>query len=171
MEKPSTARIALKWGIISAIFSIIFSTILYITDLWMNPWLVSTSYVILTICIFMSMKEYKSLNNGFLNYGEGLGLGTLLSAVAGVFSSTFNYVYTTFVDTSINQKILDIQREGMEKRGMSEEQIEQFMEISANFMSPGIVFLSNILSIIFIGFIISLIIAAIQKNTKPEIEF
>lgn len=171
MEKPSTARIALKWGIISAVFSIIYTTILYVTGLWTNPLLAWVSYIVLAACIFMAMKEYKSMNSGFMGYGEGLGLGTLLSAVMGLLSAVYNYIYTSFVDTTITQKIIDLQRTEMEKRGMSEEQIDQAMQMTASFMSPGLMFLFGVLGVVFVGFILSLIIAAIQKNAKPEVEF
>jgi hypothetical protein len=33
----------------------------------------------------MAMNAYKKENNGFMSYGQGLGIGTLMSAVSGLF--------------------------------------------------------------------------------------
>jgi len=171
MEKPSTARIALKWGLISSIIIIIYTVILYMTGLFKNSALSWISFLILIIGIFFATREYKSLNNGFLSFGEGLGVGTLTSAVAGLIGSIFSYIYINMIDTTIMQQMSDLQRESMEARGMSSEQIDQAMEMAAKFTSPGMIFLFGLLGYVFIGFIFSLIISAIIKKDKPEMNF
>lgn len=171
MEKPSTARIALKWGLITAILIIIYTVILYMTSLFKNPSLSWISFLLLLLGIFMALKEFKTLNDGFMSFSEGLGVGTLLSAVAGLVGSIFNYVYINFIDTTIMQQMSDLQREQLEANGMSSEQIEQAMEIASKFTSPGIVFLFGIIGYILFGFVFSLIVSAIVKNSKPEIGF
>lgn len=171
MEKPSTARIALKWGIVTAVVVIIYSVASFMTGLFKNS---ATSYVAFLFLlggIILAVKEYKSLNNNFLGFGEGLGLGTLLSAVTGIVASIFSLVYITFVDPTIMQQMGDLQREQMESRGMTQEQIDQAMEIAAKFMSPGIIFIIGLLTYIFFGFIWSLIVSAIFKKDKPEMNF
>jgi hypothetical protein len=76
-----------------------------------------------------------------------------------------------FIDTTIMQQMRDMQMEQMEAQGLSSEQIDQAMEIGAKFTSPGIIFLFGIIGYVLFGFLISLVVAAIFKNTKPEIEF
>ena len=171
MEKPSTARIALKWGLITAIVIIIYTVILYMTGLFRNPSLSWLSFCILLIGIVMATREFKALNNGFLSFGEGLGVGTLMSAVTGLIGSIFSYIYINMIDTTIMQQMSDLQREQMEAKGMSSEQIDQAMEIAAKFTSPGLLFLFGVLGYIFFGFIFSLIVSAIMKHTKPETNF
>jgi hypothetical protein len=171
MEKPSTARIALKWGIISAILIIVYSVILYMTGGFKTPSLSWVTFLFLLLGIVMGMREFKSMNNDFMNFSEGLGVGTLVSAVSGLVSSIFSYIYLNFIDTTIMQQMRDMQMEQMESQGLTSEQIDQAMEIGAKFTTPGIMFLFGIIGYVLFGFLISLIVSAILKKTKPELEF
>ncbi|RYU96249.1 DUF4199 domain-containing protein [Emticicia agri] len=171
MENPSTARIALKWGVIASVVVIIYTVVLYMTSLHKNPTLGYISFVFLLGAIVFAIKEYKTLNNNFLSFGEGLGVGTLTSAVTGLISSIFSFVYIMFIDTTIPQQIADMQREQLESRGMTAEQVEQAMEMASKFASPGLIFIFGVLGYIFFGFIWSLIVSAIFKKDKPEMNF
>jgi zinc transporter ZupT len=172
MEKPSSARIALKWGVISAVITIIYSVVLFMTGQHLkNQALSYVSYVFLLGGMILAMKEYRSLNNDFMGFGEGLGLGTLLSAVSSLISSIFSFLYITFIDPTIMQQINDMQREQMESRGMTQEQVDQAMEMVSKFTSPGMIFIIGVLGAIFFGFILSLIVSAVMKKDKPEMNF
>jgi hypothetical protein len=171
MEKPSTARIALKWGIISAILIIIYTVIFYMAGLFRTPSLSWIPFLFLLIGIIMASNEFKSLNNNFMSFSDGLGVGTLMSAVAGLVVSIFSYIYINFIDTTIMKQMGDMQREQMEAKGLSSEQIDQAMELAAKFTTPGLIFLFSIIGYILCGFIFSLIVSAIVKNTKPELDF
>lgn len=171
MEKPSTARIALKWGIITSVVIIIYSVISYMTGLFKNTASSYLSFLFLLGGIILAVKEYKTLSNNFLSFGEGLGVGTLMSAVTGLISSLFSIVYMVMIDTTIMQQLGAMQEEQLEKRGMTPEEIDQTMEMMSKFSSPGMLFVFAVLGYIFFGFIWSLIVAAVQKNEKPEMNF
>jgi hypothetical protein len=113
------------------------------------------------------MKEFRTLNGGFMSYGQGLGIGALLSGIAGFISATYSYIYNEFIDPTLRQQILDKTREDLENRGMDDAQIDAAMEISAKFSSPGMTFVFGIIGSIIIGFILALIISAIMKKDKP----
>ena len=51
MEKVSSARIALKWGLINGILSILLTTILYNTQIWENFVISLMLSFSLTFCI------------------------------------------------------------------------------------------------------------------------
>jgi len=171
MEKPSTARIALKWGVITSVVIIIYTVISYMTGLFKNTTSSYLSFLFLLGGIILAVKEYKTLSNNFLSFGEGLGVGTLMSAVTGLISSLFSIVYMLMIDTTIMQQLGDMQVEQLEKRGMTPEEIDQAMEMVSKFSSPGMLFVFAVLGYIFFGFIWSLIVAAVQKNEKHEMNF
>ncbi len=170
MEKPSTAKIALKWGLISAIIIVVYTIIYYMLSLFKSPISSWIPFAILFFGIFLSMRELKGINQSAMTFGEGVNLGALVSAVAGIIASVFTYVYTHLIDTTIMQQMSDLQREEMVARGLSDEQIEQAMMMVSKFTTPGFVFIFGVFFYIFFGLIFSLILSAIIKK-NPSIEF
>jgi predicted membrane protein len=169
-EQVSTARIALKYGIITAVAVIVYSTLLTVTGLNQNQALSSLGFVILIAGIVWAMRDYREQNSGFMSFGQGLGIGSLMSAIVGLFGAMFTMFYMQFIDTTLIQQSLNKAREDLEKRGMDDTQIDQAMEISQKFMTPGVMFLVQVLTYLVVGFIISLILAAILRKEKPVFE-
>lgn len=169
-EQASTARTALKYGILTSVAIMVFTTILNVSGQSQNKWLAMFSYVIMIVGIVLAMKEFRESNKGFMTYGEGLGLGSLVSAILGFFASMFAMVYIKFIDPTIITQTLDKARADMEAQGLDDAQIDRFMEASQKFSSPGIMFAAGVFSYLFAGFIFSLIIAAIVRREKPVFE-
>lgn len=169
-QEPSTARIALKYGVITAVATIVYTTLLILAEKNQNQGLTSLGLIILVVGMVYAMREFKAENTGYMSYGQGLGIGTLIAAISGLLNSTFTMFYTQFIDTNLMKKALDTAREDMERRGMSDEQIDAGMQFSEKMMSPGILFVAGIFFSIFIGFIISLIVAAILRRNRPVFE-
>lgn len=169
-KEPSVASVALKYGLVGALIGVVYSLILMVTNLNTNPWLSSLSYVILIGTIVVAMQQYKKNNYGYMSYGQGLGIGTLVAAMFGILNSIFVYIYSTFVDPNFMENVMEQQRIELENRGMSDEQIDQALAMSEQFTSPGLMVVWGILGFIISGFIISLIISAIMKKSRPEFE-
>ena len=169
-NQTTTTRTALKWGVIIGIISILYSTAIMVSGQIGNQALTYPVYLIIGVGLYLSMNDFKKENQGFISYGQGLGVGTLMSAISGLISSFFSMAYMKFIDTSISDQIMKKAVEDMEKKGIPEEQIDQAMEISKMFMSPGAMFVMGLLGSVLIGFILSLIIAAIVKKDKSVFE-
>jgi len=163
-EQVSTTRVALKYGIITAVAVIVYSTLINVTGMTQNRALTSLAFVILIVGIVLGMKDYRAQNNTFMSYGQGLGIGSLISAIVGLIGSMFSMFYLEFIDNTIIKQSMDKAREDMETRGMDDAQIDQAMSMTEKFMTPGIMFAMGVLSYVIIGFIISLIIAAIHAQ-------
>ncbi len=167
---PTTTSVALRYGLLTGLVSVIFSLILYLTKLDQSPakWI---GVAILAAGIYLAHIEFKKKNGGFMEYGQGLGIGTLLSVVDGILSGVFIYIYVTFVDINWVQRSMDVTRGQMEARGqMTDEQIDQAMEMTAMFMTGPALLIVSIVVNLLLGFILSLIISAITKNSRPEFE-
>ena len=102
-----------------------------------------------------------------MSYGQGLGIGTTMAVVSSFISTTYSLIYTQFIDTTINQQMLDKARTDMENSGMEDAQIDQMMAFSEKIMSPGLSFGVSIVAAAIFGFIISLVVSAIMKKEKP----
>lgn len=168
-DQPSTARVALKWGLILGVAQIIYSIIIFVSDNFGNRALGSVAYVLIIIGIVLAMRDFRTQNGGYMTYGEGLSTGTLTATISGLLSSLFSVFYMTFIDTGIMERVLDQAREQMEAQGnLSDEKIDQAMEITQKFQSPGILFAFGVLGAAFMGLIFSLIIAAFMRRNKAN---
>lgn len=166
-EKPSTARLALKWGLISGVIFMIWTTVINVAGLFTNQSIQWVSLIISIVIIVMAMREYRTLNSGFMSFGEGVGLGTLLSVISGLVSITYNLIYTNFIDPTIRQQMLDNAREQLENRGMADKDIENAMEITEKIQSPGLQFGVGILFAAIFGVLISMVVAAFLRRNRP----
>lgn len=169
-NRPSVMSIALKFGFITALVAIVYSLILMVTDLGDKTWLASLSYLILIAGMVFGMKQYKEMNDGFMSYGQGLGIGTLIATIYGFLSSVFMWIYTSFVDPEYMERQMLKQEAQMLERGMSQEQIDAGAEIAQSFQGPVMLIVVGTLGAIVIGFLLSLVISAIMKHNRPEFE-
>ena len=168
-DKPSSAKLALKWGGILGIALIVYSTLLYTLGQTANTGLSSLIYVLIAAGLTLGIRDYKMLNGGYLSIGEGVGLGALLSAVSGLLSSAYSVIYTTIIDPGIREQMANQMRAKLEEQGnLTDEQIDQAMEITQKFQTPGLQFLVGVLGSIFIGVIFSLIISAIMRKKRAN---
>ena len=172
MEQPTTsARVALKFGLITGVILMIHSVAIIVTEQYMNSWLSTpVQLIVLSICMVLAMKEFKAGNDGYMSYGQGLGIGTLMGAVSGVLLSIYSYVYNEFIDPNLKTNILNKVREQFETQGMSDDQIDTAMAFSQKFSSPGFGFVFGVLGMIFLGFLVSLVASAFQKKEKPAFD-
>jgi Protein of unknown function (DUF4199) len=173
--QTTTTQIALKWGAIAGIAIIIGSTIGYLFNLQTNTTYTTISSIVYTlilpiIFLILAMREYKANNNTFMTYSQGIGIGAMMGGIAGLLSGIYTFIYIKFFDPTLMEKAKDVQMAKLEEQGLSSEQIEQSMQIMSIFSSPGMAMVSSILGFIFIFFVISLIVSAVQKHEKPIFE-
>ncbi|WP_181309063.1 DUF4199 domain-containing protein [Rufibacter sp. XAAS-G3-1] len=169
-QTVTPGSVGVRYGIMTGFASIIFSLVLYLTGLHTNKMVSYLGMIIPIVGIVMAYNYFKKENNGFMSYGQGLGTGTILSAVSGVLSGIFTYIYLKFVDANIIQQIRNASIEEMESKGMSDEQIEQATSMTEKFTSPEMMLVMGFIGAIILGFILSLVIAAIMKRNRPEFE-
>ena len=56
--------------------------------------------IITIVIIFLAHKYYKDNGDGFMSYGQGIGIGFWIGLVSAVISSIFTYIYAKFIDPS-----------------------------------------------------------------------
>ncbi|MDN5200836.1 DUF4199 domain-containing protein [Fulvivirgaceae bacterium BMA10] len=169
-QQPTVGKIGFRYGLILSLISIAYFIILNVVGLIANNAFGWLGYIFTIILIVMAHKAFKDQGDGFMSYGQGLGIGTLLSVVSGVISSVFTLIYIKFIDDSMLQAIRDKTIEQLESQGMSDSEIETALEFSSAFTSPTAIAIFGILGALIGGFILSLIISAITKNNNPELE-
>ena len=167
---PTTKAIGVRYGLLTGLAGIAFSLVLNLTKMQDSDikWL---GMLITILGLWLAHVEYKKQNGDFMEYGQGLSIGMVLSLVSGLLNGIFMYAYTAFVDPTLMAGALEKSRAQMEAKGnMSEEQIEQGLAMAAKFMTPGALFIITIIFSLIMGLVLSLIMSAITKNSRPEFE-
>lgn len=165
-------KIALRYGLIYTGINILWSLLMYVTGLNRSEvsWIFNTlAMLIPVLCIVYAVKEYKAtVGQGFMPFGEVFRHGLVITLVGGIGISAYLLVYSEYIDPGFNDYILNQQIEEMQESGMSDEKIDQAIEMGERFRTPFYMFTFGVLGSLFVGSIVSLIMAAILKKPNPE---
>jgi hypothetical protein len=167
---PLTTRsVGIRFGLIGGVISIAYFLILTVAGVNMTEgywnWV---GYLITAVLVFLAHKQYKENGDGFMSYGQGIGIAFWMGMISAVLSSIFTYIYIKFVDTSFIQMIQDKQREGMEAQGMTEDQIDQAMKYASMFTTPEMMLIFGLVFGIIGTIIIALIVTIFTQKKAPE---
>jgi hypothetical protein len=165
----TTKSVGIRYGLILAVISILYFVVMNILGINMQQGVWQLVGMIPTIAvIFLAHQYFKEHGDGFMRYGQGLGIGTLVGVVSSVISSIFVYVYIKFVDQSFLETVLEKAVEDMQKQGLSDEQIDQAMPMVEKMTSAESILFMGILFSVFFAFIIALIVSIFTQKTNPN---
>jgi hypothetical protein len=177
-EKPSTARLALKWGGITALVEILITTIRFALGYYSGySGLVFglVNFVIIITGLVLALREFRNLNGGYLSLGEGVGLGALMFVIIGLIDTAYSQFYQTVIDPNLIGKTLQQTRDFMEAQGLTDEQLEKFDdqmgELEAAQRKKGAAGSTFLLGIIWWGLggvILSFITSLIMRRQKDN---
>ncbi|MFC2137175.1 DUF4199 domain-containing protein [Bacteroidota bacterium] len=164
-NKPNIYKSAMNYGAIVGFALVIYSVLMYMLDLSTNRTMGNLSFIILLAGIIFGIKNYRDkVNDGIIAYTKSLGLGILITVFAGIISTFYSYIQMTIIDPELPAKIMEIAEEAMLDRGMTEEQVEMQMQMTAKMMKPLSLSIIGILSFAFYGTILSLIVSIFMKK-------
>jgi hypothetical protein len=167
MEKATVKSVSIKWGLILGVVSIALFIVYVLIDVIGESWVSWIGLIPLILVVWLAHKEFKDDGNGFMSYGQGLGIGTLVSLYSAIISSVFNFIYVKFIDTEFTANLMEKIEMQWEEAGMTDQQMDTARGITETMMSPVVGFFIGIVFAVFFGFIISLILSAITKNPDP----
>ena len=169
---PTTATVwskGAKGGLITGVVLVVYSLVNYLTESTAvqsaGTWVMVFSLI---IGIVLTHRAFKDENGGFMSYGQGLGLGSVLGMIAGLLNGLFAFIYISFVDPGVIERQMDQTRYQLEDQGMADEQIDQAMQWTEMIMTPSMLLIIGILGTLFFAFVFSLVISAFTKNNHPE---
>lgn len=165
----SPVSVGLRYGLLIGLVSVMVAFGSFSLQLQENWGVRLLSIAILVLGVVLAQREFKKQNAGFMSYGQGLGVALVAGCVVGVLSAVFIYVYITFISPEFQQLLLDKAREGMEAKGVADEQIDQAVAMTGRFMMP-IMVGSALFGAVLQALIIGLISSAFVKNAQPDFE-
>lgn len=160
---------SITYGAITGLASIAFYIVIQLMGQAFNQTLSLFGTVILILGIILANRKFKEGNGGYMTFSQGLGIGMLISVISGIMSSAFSIVYITLIDPSFRDIAIDRAREQIETQypDMSSAQVESALDVSRFIMQPSMLFAIGIISSVFFGFLISLIVSAILRKNPP----
>lgn len=170
---PVTTRtVGIRYGLIAGIISIAFFLILTVAGINMTSgywnWI---GYAITGAIVFLSHQYYKQNGDGFMSYGQGVGIAAWIGMISSVISSIFTYIYVKFIDSSFMEMIKEKQLSDMQEKGMSDEQIDQAMKFASMFTTPEAILIFGLVFGIIGTIILGLIVSIFTQKKAPETAF
>ncbi|MEZ4973556.1 MAG: DUF4199 domain-containing protein [Cyclobacteriaceae bacterium] len=166
---PTVRETGIRYGLILGVISIAYFVILSVAGADMSGGIARWSGLVFTIIVFfLAHKYFKDNGDGFMSYGQGVGIGFWTSIVSSVISSAFTFIYIKFIDDTFMEMIRNNEIEKMQEKGMSDAQIEQAMGFAEAFMSPTAIVVFGVIGGIIIGVICALIVTIFTQKANPN---
>lgn len=165
-EKITARSIGIRFGVYNAVVGLLlFAVAIAIndnpfSDLW--NWLGIGIGIALVVVAHI---QYKSNGDGFMAYGEGVGIGFWIGLISTVITVPLMYVYFTFIDNSPFELFLQQTEEKMIAGGTPEEAIEMGMKWTKSLFWP----IACIMGIIG-SVITALIVSIFTQKKRPEMQ-
>jgi len=169
IQKTSPMPVIIKWGAIYVIASIVVTYIIQFMNVDPDSPIKWLSTLLFIGFMFLTQKEYRDVNGGYLTFGEGFKAGFLFAILSGIVLAVFTYLYFAVLSPEMLEKIIASTEAKMAAKGLSQEQVDQAMSYTRKFLSPVGVTISAIIGAVVMGAIIALIGAAIFKKDRPPV--
>jgi hypothetical protein len=165
-KKSGMMKHAMTYGAIIGLSLIVYSTLLYIAGQTFNKTLEYFQYAILLVGIYIGIKVYRDKSlDGFISYGNALGLGVLITVFVGIITVFFSFIMMRYIDPGLVDKYMLAAEEQLENsRFVNEDQIDIVLERSRKMVTAVWSIPIGVITFTFIGFILSLIVAVILKK-------
>ena len=165
----TTRSVGIRYGIIIAAISIVFFLLFVIVDIELYLKIGRWGGTIIAIIVLVLAHQYfKKNGDGFMSYGQGVGIAFWAGLVSSVIGSIFTYVYVKFIDSSMTTAIREGAIRDMEEKGQSEEQIEMAMKFVDMFTNPEALLFFGLFFGILGTVVIGLIVTIFTQRARPE---
>jgi hypothetical protein len=175
MEENSTSlsvtprSVGIRYGLIMGTISIVLFLVFVIIDidtyLKVGRW-VNTAMAI--VILILAHLYYRQNGDGFMNYGQGIGIAFWSGLVSSVIGSVFTYIYVKFFDPSMTTAIREGAIRDMEEKGQSDEQIEMAMKFVDMFTNPEALLFFGLFFGVLGMIVIGLIVTIFTQKARPE---
>ncbi len=177
-KKVSLIQSSVNSGVMLGLILVVYSVILFIANLWLNPWLGFVSFAILIGGIIYATKVYRTSLGGFISYKDAFLVGLLTVGIASAITAIYSFLFFTVINPDAMSQIADYSMEMtesmMEKFGASDDVMEEALEKAREEIegqtATGTV-IKGFFSSAIGGAIISLITAAVMKKKQDMAEF
>ena len=172
-EKYPSWKHAMMYGLYTAIVLIVLSLVYYLLDIFGEKWTGYISYVILLLGILYSQIKYRDTHlGGYITFGQSFSTGFLTGLFAGILTAIFSFFFISYLGEDFIEGLLEKSEEALleAQPNMSDEQLEQSMNMARKFMSPGLMTTFSFIGMTFVSLILALIAAIFTKKADNSLE-
>ncbi len=127
------------------------------------------SYVIIFVGLLWSAITYRKKELGdYISYGQAFSYSMMVAVFYTLVSIAFGLLLTHVIDPEYSSKVMELTEQQLYEKGMSQEQIDMAMEMSARFSKPGLSTLFGFIANMVVSAIIALITSAIAMRKNPN---
>ncbi|PKQ44675.1 DUF4199 domain-containing protein [Confluentibacter flavum] len=102
----SSASVAIKYGVFTALTLIIYFLALKLIGLHNNPWFRIFNGPIMAYAIYVAIKNFKNSSGSEFDYGSGFKTGLSTGFIATVLFAAFMCIYMFYLDTAFTNNLL-----------------------------------------------------------------
>jgi len=158
---------AIKMSLMIAGMSIAYTLIVYLAHQYTNNALAWGNYVLVLAGLFLATKNFRDQDSGgFLSFGRAFSFCFRIILFSTIIVSIYSFIHFKFIAPEVITEIADKAEAQMldNPRGMSDDQIAQALKYQKMFMNPTFFAVFSFIGSLFVGTILSLIVAAIMKK-------
>lgn len=156
--------VGVKYGFISALISVVYFLVLVVSgqNAFDNKW--SWIGLIVSVAIvILAHKNFKDSGNGFMTYGQGVGIAFWIALVSVVINFALTYAYVNFIDATAMDMFYEQQTEQMSMQGLQDEQIDMAISWTKTLFWPMYLFMG-----LFFGVLVGVIVSIFTQKKNPQ---
>lgn len=172
-KTKSVAQYSIGLGAITAVVMIIYSLLMYILDLHLNTAVAILQYVFLVAGMVWGILQYrKQILHGYISYGKSFSVGFLVAFFAVIILSVYVFIFYMYIapDAINDLKDLAMEKTMNSNPSITDEQLEQVMQMQAPFYKPWALSLIILVQMTVVSAIISLILSIFLKKEDQSLD-
>ncbi|MDR2563963.1 MAG: DUF4199 domain-containing protein [Prevotellaceae bacterium] len=158
-------------GTVMGVTLVALSVIFYVANYDGGFMLLANIFATGATMVYFTIQYRDKKRDGFISYGRSLGFGTLMSLVASILNAIYFVVFVKLINPDYFDIQMDKAAQQMLEQGVNEAQIEAGMKMAKLFATPAFGAMSLILSGVFVGVIIALIVSIFIKRDNYQQNF
>lgn len=164
-RKSGIGAIATKYGLILGVLAFVIFLAVILTGIRQNSLSTVVIAALLIVLMVLAHRDFKKTHEGVITYGQALGCGTLLAGIAALLRGILMYGYVKYINTGFFAAAVRMQRAAIEARGVTGEQAQRAMSLTAPLLTPAGLFVSSLIAGVIGGFIVALIVSIFTQKS------
>lgn len=159
----------MNWGAVLGLLLILLSVTLYLLGMGESK-ATGLSYAFIIGVIGYGIIQRRKEQGGFISYGEGLATGTAIAFFGGLIAAFYSFIHMSYIDTDQLARLLVKMEDQLFDSGLPASQVDMTMGIYQKMFRPVPMFFMAVIGSTFMGFIVSLVAAAIFRKKDESFE-